>query len=30
MVEAIMSKPSGYYVTIQSARYPAGAVRAQL
>lgn len=30
MVKAIMSKPSGYYVTIQSARYPTGAVRAQL
>ena len=30
MVKAIMSKPSGYYVTIQSARYPTGAVPAQL
>ena len=30
VVEAILSKPSGYYVTIQSARYPTGAVRAQL
>lgn len=28
--KAIISDPSGYYVTITSARYPVGAVRAQL
>lgn len=28
--KAIISDPSGYYVTIPSTRYPAGAVRAQL
>jgi hypothetical protein len=28
--KAIMKDPNGYYVTIPSARFPAGAVRAQL